>query len=104
MGNKQDLAVNVWAGWDRGDLRLFGWLQGFLLAAAPLLMHVDAGLVQILENRCFVAVGSHTEQVASEPGLAAPWAFVRILLVVKDMAVVRLDDSNLEYTCSWYCR
>ena len=104
VGNKQDSVVNVWAGLDRDGLQLFEWLQGFLLAAAPLLMHVGVGLVQILERRCFVAVGSHIEQVASGPGLAAPWSFVRILLVVKDMVVVRLGGSNLEYTYWWHCR
>ena len=67
-------------------------------------MHVDVGLVQVLESTCFVAVGSHTEQVASGLGLAAPWPFVRILLVAKDMAAVRLDGSNLEYTCWRYYR
>ena len=104
VGNRQDWAASGWAGSDRDDLRLSGWLQESLLAAVPLLMPVAAEHVQMLVYRYFVAVGFHTGQVASAPGLVAPYLFVRIPPVVKDTVVVRLGDSNLECRCCWYCR
>lgn len=85
-------------------MRLSELLQESLLAVVPSLMRVDAVLVHWLESIYSVAVGLHTERGPSGLAFAAPCLFVHIPLVVKDMVVVGLDGSSLEYTCWWCCR